>query len=418
MHSFLKNILNNKLATQSIMLLVSTFLSMLFLIGTNFYLTKILDLEQYGNYAFIINMFIFSQIVFNFGFFYSICRLISLEKDDVSIRSYYFAGILIWALLSVAMCVSLSLYSILSDDLRNKHILDIFLSILPLGSVYLFTQFNELVLQGDNRIGLLAVSRFFPRLVFFLLTVSFFFLLPNVNLRTILITYFFSYLVIYIYIICKIQPIRNKSGNSFKKIWSINKEYGFPIYIGSIFAVGASNFVGVLLGVLSADNTNVGFYNIALQISIPLSMLPNILSTVLYKKFVFLDFINRKILIILFFLCMSVYLCILIFSKSLILVVFGNRYMTSVPLIKYMCLGALLYGIADFFNKFILSKGCGKKLRNVSLIVGIVVISISYPFIKLWGCYGAAYIKAVAGLVYLSSIIYTYKTSFQNKNGN
>lgn len=56
MHSFLKNILNNKLATQSIMLLVSTFLSMLFLIGTNFYLTKILDLEQYGNYAFIINM--------------------------------------------------------------------------------------------------------------------------------------------------------------------------------------------------------------------------------------------------------------------------------------------------------------------------------------------------------------------------
>ena len=147
-------------------------------------------------------------------------------------------------------------------------------------------------------------------------------------------------------------------------------------------------------------------------------MLPNILSTVLYKKFVFLDFINRKILIILFFLCMSVYLCILIFSKSFILVVFGNRYMTSVPLIKYMCLGALLYGIADFFNKFILSKGCGKKLRNVSLIVGIVVISISYPFIKLWGCYGAAYIKAVAGLVYLSSIIYTYKTSFQNKNGN
>ena len=224
------------------------------------------------------------------------------------------------------------------------------------------------------------------------MTVSFFFLLPNVNLRTILITYFFSYLVIYIYIICKIQPIRNKSGNSFKKIWSINKEYGFPIYIGSIFAVGASNFVGVLLGVLSADNTNVGFYNIALQISIPLSMLPNILSTV--------------------------YLCILIFSKSFILVVFGNRYMTSVPLIKYMCLGALLYGIADFFNKFILSKGCGKKLRNVSLIVGIVVISISYPFIKLWGCYGAAYIKAVAGLVYLSSIIYTYKTSFQNKNGN
>lgn len=46
--------------------------------------------------------------------------------------------------------------------------------------------------------------------------------------------------------------------------------------------------MGVLLGMLSIDNTAVGFYNIALQLSIPLSMLPNILATVLYKNLYFL----------------------------------------------------------------------------------------------------------------------------------
>ena len=88
------------------------------------------------------------------------------------------------------------------------------------------------------------------------------------------------------------------------------------------------------------------------------------------------------------------------------------------PLLKYMCFGALSYGIADFFNKYLLSKGFGVQLRNVSIIVGIIMLLIAYPLIYYWGCYGAAYIKAVTGIVYIISIVFTYKKSIKFSNAD
>ena len=204
----------------------------------------------------------------------------------------------------------------------------------------------------------------------------------------------------------------------FEKIKDINKVYGFPIYIGSLFAVGTGSFVGIALGLLSEDNITVGFYNIAQQISIPLSMIPNIISTVLYKRYVSTSRINSKILLILLSLCIAIFICILLFAKPFISLVFGEEYLTAIPLLKYMCFGALSYGIADFFNKYLLSKGFGVQLRNVSIIVGIIMLLIAYPLIYYWGCYGAAYIKAVTGIVYIISIVFTYKKSIKFSNAD
>ncbi len=408
----------NKTACQSLTLLLATVFSMLFLVGINFLLTRILDTEQYGNYSFIVNIFVFSQTLFNFGFFYSICRLISISENDVVIRSYYYVGIIIWGILSVIMCLSLLIYSLFTENFENNDILGVFLSILPLGSVYLYTSFNEIVLQGDNRINLLSVSRVFPRVIFFSFLLIFYQFNNSRGLLGVLVLYFVSYIIVYLYLLFKIRPVAFNVKIRFKEIFSLNKEYGLPIYIGSLFAVGASNFMGVLLGMLSVDNTAVGFYNIALQLSIPLSMLPNILATVLYKKFVFSRCVSKKVLLTLLLLSVLIYICILCFSKPFISIVFGDKYLQAVPLLKFMCFGALLYGIADFFNKFLLSKGKGKMLRNVSFIVGIVIVCLSYPFIKFWGGYGASYIKVIAGIVYMMVIMYMYRLTVKKENGN
>jgi len=316
------------------------------------------------------------------------------------------------------MCVLLGIYSLTIDDFRDKQILNIFLAILPLGSVYLFTQFNESVLQGDNRINLLSVSRLLPRIIFFLCLLFIYLSKKNINLLFVLIVYFCTYIIVYVYIVRKIRPSFSNLRKNFEKIKDINKVYGFPIYIGSLFAVGTGSFVGIALGLLSEDNITVGFYNIAQQISIPLSMIPNIISTVLYKRYVSTSRINSKILLILLSLCIAIFICILLFAKPFISLVFGEEYLTAIPLLKYMCFGALSYGIADFFNKYLLSKGFGVQLRNVSIIVGIIMLLIAYPLIYYWGCYGAAYIKAVTGIVYIISIVFTYKKSIKFSNAD
>ena len=108
-NQFIKQLINNKFTTQSIVLLLSTVLSMIFTIGVNYLLTRILDPVQYGNYSYIINIFILAQTLFNFGYFYTICRLISLIDDRKIIREYYCVGLIIWLLLSIVMCVLLGI---------------------------------------------------------------------------------------------------------------------------------------------------------------------------------------------------------------------------------------------------------------------------------------------------------------------
>lgn len=393
--------------------MTSTVLSMLFLVAINYFLTKLLTPVEYGNYSFIINIFVFSQTIFNFGFFYSICRLVSLSEDGLKIRKFYFAGILLWLFLSATMVVSLGVYSVFLDNLRENSLLGTFLLVLPLGSVYLFTSFNELVLQGSNQISLLSISRLFPRILFLLILLFLFHSSIQVGILSILVSYFLSYILVYIYIVYRLKPIRKGCSTIMREIWIVNRDYGFPIYIGSVLSVGASNFVGVLLGMLSTNNVSVGFYNIALQISIPLSMIPNIISTVLFKHFVSTEAISKKVLYALLSLCLFLYVCIIVFSKPFIAIVFGEDYMESVTLLQYISLGFLLYGIADFFNKFLLSKGEGKELRNVSLWVGITILFMSYPLIKLWGEIGASYVKLLSGIVYILFIIRLYSRSIK-----
>ena len=217
-NQFIKQLINNKFTTQSIVLLLSTVLSMIFTIGVNYLLTRILDPVQYGNYSYIINIFILAQTLFNFGYFYTICRLISLIDDRKIIREYYCVGLIIWLLLSIVMCVLLGIYSLTIDDFRDKQILNIFLAILPLGSVYLFTQFNESVLQGDNRINLLSVSRLLPRIIFFLCLLFIYLSKKNINLLFVLIVYFCTYIIVYVYIVRKIRPSFSNLRKNFEKI--------------------------------------------------------------------------------------------------------------------------------------------------------------------------------------------------------
>ena len=109
----------------------------------------------------------FHKLCFNLRFLFNMSINIYF-RNDLAIRSYYYVGIIIWGILSVIMCLSLLVYSLFTENFENNGILGVFLSILPLGSVYLYTSFNEIVLQGNNRINLLSVQEYFKSYILFL----------------------------------------------------------------------------------------------------------------------------------------------------------------------------------------------------------------------------------------------------------
>ena len=59
-----------------------------------------------------------------------------------------------------------------------------------------------------------------------------------------------------------------------------------------------------------------------------------------------------------------------------------------------------------------------KKIIIIILLLISIMLLIAYPLIYYWGCYGAAYIKAVTGIVYIISIVFTYKKSIKFSNAD
>jgi O-antigen/teichoic acid export membrane protein len=81
----------------------------------------------------------------------------------------------------------------------------------------------------------------------------------------------------------------------------------------------------------------------------------------------------------------------------------------------YVSFGVFLYGIADFFNRFIGANGGGKMLRNASFIVGIVALMMNLLFIPQFAEYGASYAKVATGAIYTIVIYLYYRKVVKNK---
>ena len=71
--------------------------------------------------------------------------------------------------------------------------------------------------------------------------------------------------------------------------------------------------------------------------------------------------------------------------------------------------GTLLYGISDFFSRYLMAQGKGKPLRNSSFIVGFTTLALSVALIPWIHETGAAITHVGAGLIYFFIILYYYR---------
>ncbi|MBD5190643.1 MAG: oligosaccharide flippase family protein [Bacteroidales bacterium] len=401
--NFIKNLIKSQAANQAGLLLLATVSNIITQIIINALLARSLSQEEYGNYSYFINLFTFCQTVFNFGFFYTICRLVSISKDSRDARIYYYEGLKYLFVLSLLMILVLYAYSFIElSDLRKNGIEKVFWIITPFSFVYLITNYNEQIFQGNNKIKELAISRGLPKFVYAFLLIVVFFCRIKVRLEVFLILYLCSHLAVYIYLINQVSPIRDKVSR-FKEIYTKNKKFGINIYLGALLSVGVANLMGLIISKYCNDNVELGFYNIALQISVPLTLIPNILSTVFFAKFASNHLLTRNLVIGVVVISLFLYTILFIFSDIIISIVFGASYLPAAKLIKILGLGSLLYGIADFFNRFILAKGESNIIRNIATTVGISYLLFGFLLIPKYLAEGASYAKVLTGIIYLTT---------------
>ena len=211
------------------------------------------------------------------------------------------------------------------------------------------------------------------------------------------------------------RPSFKNAKERISEIWQCNKEYGKHVYIGNLFSTAFAALIPVILSMESDTNSGVGFYSLSLTLSAPLSFIPIVIATSHYQQFANYDSIPRKILVFTIGISIVALAGLWALVGPFVSICYTKEFSPVIFLTIITSIGTLLYGLSDFFSRFLMSKGMGKLLRNSSFIVGFTTFFSSLITIPLFQATGAALTHMVAGIVYLIIIVVYYKKCINTK---
>ena len=411
MISKIRDIVNNGLLKRFIGLFTVNILALPLGAITSIVITQYLGAKVYGDYKFLDSVFKVAIVICNLGLFNAASRALLLNQNRIQAKQYYATILLITICLSVVMSVGLFIYAILDPNIESKGLFNALLCLIPFTAVYIINHCFEIVLQADNQIKLLSIVRLLPKIGYLIGGVAALMFLQNIAFSKLLIVcyiYFLTQIVVYLYVFIKLSPQFRNIGLRWVEIKKYNREYGIDVYIGALFAVGFAMLPDILISYFGIDNKGVGFYSLALMLSSPLAIIPSTIATIQYRKYAYQTSISAKSIVS----TLALSICAMFILWLIIPIFIDYFYPPEFAVVsqynRIVSLGVLLYGIADFINRFIAAQGRGKLLRNSSFGVGIAVLIFNLALIPHFGAWGAVWSKLIVGIIYLFLMIYCY----------
>lgn len=379
---------------------------------TSIFLTRYLGAESFGDMKFIQSIFALSVIIFTAGFFQAGNRALVTNDDAQKSKEYYGSELVVLAGLFIVMSIALLAYAIFDPNVMAKEVGFELLCLIPFGWAYLLQKYFEVLLPADNRIGLLAKIRLYPKLgVLSALVVLYVFSerLDGNRLLIALGLYILSEIIVYLVVIFRLKASIRNLRLRIKEIWDFNKSFGFDVYVGSIFALGFAQLTSVLISYYGVDNKGVGFFALALVLCMPLAFIPNTIATTHYKDFSEGKSIPGRLMMVTVLLSVLSVVGLWLIVPPFVRHFYGVQFEAVTGISSILAIGVMIHGLGDFFNRFLGANGQGKALRNSSFLVGASTLVSSLLLIPVWGETGAAYVRVITGCVYFAVIIYCYR---------
>jgi O-antigen/teichoic acid export membrane protein len=381
-------------------------------IVSNIFITRYLGPVSFGDFRFLFNVFSLAMVIFTFGFFQAGNRTIVLNTDKEKTREFYGSMLIVLGGLFVIFALSILIYAYVDRNVTEKGLRSILVFIIPFSWIFMLMNYFEVLFQADNKISLLAKSRLYPKIIFFVVILALFLGFKDYKgdkLQIIWILFLSTHIVGYLYILYRVNPSFRNSRERLKEIWSFNKTYGFNVYVGTLFNVAMNSLSGLLISYFGVNNAGVGYYSLALTISEPLSFIPNVIATTHYKEFSSRKKIEKRLTLITIGVAVFALVMCWILVGPFINLFYGKAFKPVIHLTFIASIGVIFYGMTDYYNRFLGSHGEGKALRNSAIIVGIVIFIGNFTIIPLFGEEGAAIIKVLSGATYLLNMLWFYK---------
>lgn len=377
--------------------------------------TRILGADKYGEFKFITTTWVFLDLIISFGLYTSASRVLVLEQDTSVLREIY------WTIIFIASAIGLLQFIILYfiaeqlSALTNSDVGHLLRVLSPLVVAYPLKGALTLTLQGSSKIYSLGILNILPALLYLL----FFYLLILMDLVSVtnaLIAQQTALIVVVLgVIVWSLKPCICNPFKYFERIRKENISYGWPVYIGSLFAVATSQANRMMIP-MWVDMRSLGYFSLALQFAEPLKMIPSVIATSSFREFSSADHISKKILLRTNIISLLGFIGIYLFISYPINWLLGNEFAIVANMTRVAAIGAVLHGYGDLYNRFLGAHGKGRIIRNMTYAVGLVnVLSfiLLTPFFKEWG---AIYSTAFGSITYMGIMWLFYKREYRDNH--
>jgi O-antigen/teichoic acid export membrane protein len=414
-----KNILKTKRVRQIGALYSSMIAGVMLGIVVSVLNTRILGPEAFGDFKYIHSIYSFFAIIIAFGYMVTTSKLLAEKKNNSIRKELIGSSLVICSILGFIFIAVMLLFSVIQKNFFATDLSSLIIMLAPLFFFIPFVSGLENIYQGENRIYELAIFRLAPQ-VLYILAVAILFKYGQINLETALITQFALFGLTIIISVFYLKPSLSNLKNTVRLISKDNKLYGFNVYIGSVIGVATTQLGPIAISYFSENNTDVGFFSLAVTITMPLALIPTVVGTSMFKEFANRNEVSAKATQITILVSVLSLILFLIFIKPLVGFLFSKDFTGSVKLAYIVSIGQIFHGFGNYYNRFLGSKGHGKYLRNGAIIVGIINLTGYIFLVPIYGAYGASWTKLLSGLTFVCSMLYYYKkytnTVFRKNN--
>ena len=216
------------------------------------------------------------------------------------------------------------------------------------------------------------------------------------------------YTIVLLALTISTKPLFKDIKRIFHNLNTENKDYGFQLYIGSLVMVATNYLAGISLGVFNSDNTEVGFYTLALTVTGPLAMLPSIIGTTYFKEFAKLDKIPNNVMRNTLILTIISCVVFILLIKQFVVLLYTEEYATVGVYASWLSVGYCIHGFGDMLNRYLGSHGQGRDIRNASIANGVVKVFGYTLFVYLWNTPGALFTTLFCDFIYAAMILWYY----------
>lgn len=402
-----KHLLSEKKLKQIVSLYSSMILGVVFGVIVSVMNTRFLGPESFGNYKFIQSVYTFFAVILAFGFLVTTSKLLAEKKNDSIRKELIGSSILILSFIGVLFVLTILIFSGIQKSIFPTDMSALFIMLLPLFFFIPFLQGLENIFQGENRIYELSVYRILPQL-FYISIILMLYKYERINLHTALIAHFCALGFVVLFSIFYLKPSFKNCKKYCKYILNENKLYGFNVYLGSVIGVASSQFGPLAISFFTGNNVDVGYFSLALTITMPLSFIPTVVGTTMFKEFANRNSISNKSTKATIAISTISLVLFVILVRHIITLLYSDKFLAVVEIAYIVAIGQIFHGFGNYYNRFLASKGQGKSMRDGAILVGITNISGFFLLIPNWGAIGAAITKLASGLVFLISMLYYY----------